>query len=207
MQLLIHAWVTCFWHQSLHIAFDLLKDYVELQSGFIIFIFFPSKQPHTSNNAHYIKAVTADYTMIAAKQTITVPGFYNELQKSSWISRCIFFYGFLDMIHSIPQGYWFTCEESSPGTEGERPAALNTLRPRQNGRRFADDTFKRIFLNENAWISLRISQKFVPKVQINDISALVKIMDWCRPGNKPLSESWLVYWHICASLSLNELTH
>ena len=30
---------------------------------------------------------------------------------------------------------------------------LNTLRPRQNGRRFADDTFKRIFLNENVRIS------------------------------------------------------
>ena len=29
---------------------------------------------------------------------------------------------------------------------------LNTLRPRQNGRRFADDIYKRIFLNENVWI-------------------------------------------------------
>ena len=27
--------------------------------------------------------------------------------------------------------------------------AFNTLRPRQNGRHFADDTFKRIFFNEN----------------------------------------------------------
>ena len=26
---------------------------------------------------------------------------------------------------------------------------FNTLRPRQNGRHFSDDTFKRIFLNEN----------------------------------------------------------
>ena len=29
---------------------------------------------------------------------------------------------------------------------------FNTLRPRQNGRHFADDTFKCIFLNENFWI-------------------------------------------------------
>ena len=29
---------------------------------------------------------------------------------------------------------------------------LNTLRPRQNGSHFPDDTFKRIFLNENVWI-------------------------------------------------------
>ena len=38
---------------------------------------------------------------------------------------------------------------------------LNTLRPRQNGRHFADDTFKRIFFNENVRISLKISLKFV----------------------------------------------
>ena len=39
---------------------------------------------------------------------------------------------------------------------------FNTLKPRQNGRRFADDTFKRIFLNENVRISIKISLKFVP---------------------------------------------
>ena len=33
---------------------------------------------------------------------------------------------------------------------------FNTLRPRQNGRRFADDTFKCIFLNENVRISIKI---------------------------------------------------
>ena len=31
---------------------------------------------------------------------------------------------------------------------------VNTLRPRQNGRHFADDTFKRIFFNENVRISI-----------------------------------------------------
>ena len=50
---------------------------------------------------------------------------------------------------------------------------LNTLRPRQNGRYFADDFFKWVFLNENAWISLKISLKFVPKVRINNIPSLV----------------------------------
>ena len=30
----------------------------------------------------------------------------------------------------------------------------------------ADDTFKRIFLNENVKISIKISLKFVPKVQL-----------------------------------------
>ena len=69
---------------------------------------------------------------------------------------------------------------------------INTLRPRPNGRYFADDTFKCIFLNENAWTSLKISLKFVPKVRINNIPALVQIMAWRRPGDKPLSEPMMV---------------
>ena len=44
---------------------------------------------------------------------------------------------------------------------------LNTLRPRQNGRHFADDIFKCIFLNENAWIPIKISLKFVPQGPIS----------------------------------------
>ena len=62
------------------------------------------------------------------------------------------------------------------------------LRPAQNCRHFADDIFKRILLNENVWISLVISLKFVPKVRINNITSLVQIMAWRRPGAKPLSE-------------------
>ena len=65
---------------------------------------------------------------------------------------------------------------------------INTLRPRQNGRHFADDTFKRIFMNENVKISINISLKFVPKGLINNIPALVQIMAWRRPVDKPLSE-------------------
>ena len=78
---------------------------------------------------------------------------------------------------------------------------LCTLRPWQNGRNFADDIFKCIFLNENAWISLKISLKFVPKVRINNIPALVKIIAWRLPGDKPLSEPMTVYLltHICVT--------
>ena len=53
---------------------------------------------------------------------------------------------------------------------------FNTLGPSQNGRHFADGIFKRIFLNENVWISIKISLKFVPKGPINNIPALVQIM-------------------------------
>ena len=40
---------------------------------------------------------------------------------------------------------------------------VNTLRPRQNERLFADDILKCIFLNENVWIPIEISLRFVPK--------------------------------------------
>ena len=78
---------------------------------------------------------------------------------------------------------------------------FNTLRPRQNGRRFADDTFRRIFLNENVWISIEISLKFVPKGPINNIPALVQIMAWRRSGDKPLSEPMMIslLTHICVT--------
>ena len=64
---------------------------------------------------------------------------------------------------------------------------VHTLRRRQHGRHFADDTFKHIFLNENVRILIRISLKFVPKGPINNIQSLVQIMAWRRPGDKPLS--------------------
>ena len=70
---------------------------------------------------------------------------------------------------------------------------FNTLRLRQNGRHFPDDIFKCIFLNENVWISLKISLKFVLKGLINNIPALVQIMTWRWPGDKPLSETMMAY--------------
>ena len=69
---------------------------------------------------------------------------------------------------------------------------FNTLRPRQNGRHFPDDTFKRILVNENVWISLKISLKFVPKGPSSNSPALFQIMAWRRPGDKPLSEAMLI---------------
>ena len=53
---------------------------------------------------------------------------------------------------------------------------INTLRPGQDGRRFPDDTFERIFLNENIVIVIKSSLKFVPNGPINNIPALVQIM-------------------------------
>ena len=90
-----------------------------------------------------------------------------------------------------------------------------TLTTRQNGRHFAEDTFNRIFENENVRISINFSLKFV-RGQINNIPALVQIMawrlqatnhhlnQWTAPSHY-LNQWWLVYWRIYASLGLNEL--
>ena len=74
-------------------------------------------------------------------------------------------------------------------------SALDTLRPRQNGRYFPDNSF----LNVYVWISINISLKFVPRGPINDIPTLVQGMAWRRPGDKPLSEPMMVTLptHIC----------
>ena len=69
---------------------------------------------------------------------------------------------------------------------------FNTLSPRQNGRHFADDIFKLIFLNENVWIPIKNSLKFVPHGPIHNIPALVQIMAWRRPGDKSLSGPMMV---------------
>ena len=57
---------------------------------------------------------------------------------------------------------------------------------------FADDIFKCIFLYENVLILIKISLNFIPKGPINNIPALVEIMAWRQPGDKPLSEPMVV---------------
>ena len=78
---------------------------------------------------------------------------------------------------------------------------FNTLRPKQNGCHVADDTFNRIFVNENIIISIEFSLKFAPKGPVNNIPALGQMMAWRRPGDKPLSEPVMVslLTHICVT--------
>ena len=83
---------------------------------------------------------------------------------------------------------WYKCDVS-----------MNTLRLRPNCHHIADEIFECICLNKNVWISLKISLKFVPKVRINTVLALVQIMTWQRPGDKPLSKPMMdsLLTHIC----------
>ena len=78
------------------------------------------------------------------------------------------------IIHDV-QVAWLITEVTPSHYVG---LTLNTLRPRQSWRHFADAIFKCLFLNENIWISLNISLKFVPTVGINNMPALVQIMAW-----------------------------
>ena len=87
--------------------------------------------------------------------------------------------------------FWFLTL-TTPVITKARFLWLNTLRPRQNVCHLAVSTFKYIFLNENVIISAKISLRFVPKGPINIIPALVQIMAWRRPGDKPLSEPMMV---------------
>ena len=106
------------------------------------------------------------------------------------------FHGKCSSYLSLVSGWnnWFDITVASP-----RGQWVNTLRPRQNGRHFPDDISKWIFLNENAWISIKIPLKFIPKIPINNIPALVQIMAWRRSGDKPWSEPMMdsLLTHIC----------
>ena len=48
--------------------------------------------------------------------------------------------------------------------------------------------FKYIFLNENFGVLNKISLKYIPLGQFDNLAALVQIMAWRRSGHKPLSE-------------------
>ena len=82
------------------------------------------------------------------------------------------------------------------------PVQLKHFEAKKNRRRFAADTLKCILLNENVWILIGISLKYAPWGRIDNDPALVQIMAWRRTGAKSLS---FIYWHIYASLGLNEL--
>ena len=78
---------------------------------------------------------------------------------------------------------------------------LNTLRPRQSCRHFADVIFRSICLNENVQMSLKISLRLVPKVWLNNTPAVVQVMAWGWAGTKKLSEPVIVslLTHICVA--------
>ena len=88
-----------------------------------------------------------------------------------------------------------------PSKGGQCVFSVSTLKPRQNDCNFTDGIFKCMFLNENIWISINISLKFVPMGQTNNIPALAQIKAQRHSGDKPLSEPMMVCLplHICVT--------
>ena len=109
-------------------------------------------------------------------------------------------------VHRLQCGSWWpgavwTCQTQWVDLKKFCAREINTLRSKQNGCHFADDIFKYIFLSETFPISHKISLKFVPMGPVNIIPALVQIMAWHRPGDKPSSEPMMVrsLTHICVT--------
>ena len=75
---------------------------------------------------------------------------------------------------------------------------VNTMRLRQNGHHFADESFKCIFFNEDLRISIKILLKFVPDGSINKKPPSIQIMAYFTDPCVPL--------HIYASPGPDELS-
>ena len=81
----------------------------------------------------------------------------------------------------------------------------NTFKP-EKWPNCSNDIFKCIFVNENVSIAIQISLEFVTMDQTKDIPALLQILAWRRPGKSHyLTQWWLDYRRIYASLGLNEI--
>ena len=72
---------------------------------------------------------------------------------------------------------------------------------------FSDDIFNWIVLNENVWISITISLKFVPRSLIDNFQHWFRHWLWHQATSHYLNQWWIVYWRVHGSLGLNELTH
>ena len=128
--------------------------------------------------------------------------FGGMMHSTGWWSRLQFKMAILGQFLHISWNFEIFHDRLRPGLRDDITTnSFNTLRPGQNGRHFPDDHLKCIFLNENIWISINISLKFVPKGRSNNIPALVLIMAWHRLGDKPLSKPVLVglLTHICVT--------
>ena len=151
-------------------------------------------QSYQHRKSHYWDETCFDHVILTTGFPILVRGYIIDIEAGLEILKILFAH---DTFITLPIIF-------KPSTvHGWDTAVLcvNTLRPRQNCRHLPNDIVKCISLNENVWISIEISLKFVRKSSINNIPALVQIMAWRRPGDKPLSEPMMasLLTHICVT--------
>ena len=86
-------------------------------------------------------------------------------------------------------------------TENKCTFYLTHLRWDKMAANLADKIFECIFLNKDERILIQLSLKFVSTNPIHNKPALVQVLAWHRPGDKPLSERMLVslLMHICVT--------
>ena len=95
--------------------------------------------------------------------------------------------------------------EDRQNLEEEQWWGLDTLRHKQNDRLFIDEVFKGIFLKENWYILIQISQNFLPEGPIDhEASAWYRTRDWVLPEPRmtQLSDAYLHHsprlnWIVC----------
>ena len=75
----------------------------------------------------------------------------------------------MQMIHTL----WLVSHPRREGIYGCEEIYINSSPPGPNGRYFADDIFRCIFVNENFCILIKISLKFVPQGPNDSNKALV----------------------------------
>ena len=94
---------------------------------------------------------------------------------------------------SICNATWLQLEESFGVARSTVKTGIPIYRLTHWGQDKMAATFQTKFSNPFSWMKIfelrfRFSLKFVPEGSINNISALVQIMAWRRPGDKLLSE-------------------
>ena len=105
--------------------------------------------------------------------------------------RCFYFHPYT--VHPPSISYQFCTLNYGP--------FCNTLRPKRNVCHFTDSILKCVFLDKTYEFRLRHHWSLFIRIQLTITPALVQIMAWRRPGNKPLSETFVVssLAHICVA--------
>ena len=161
------------------------------------------------NNTFFLKPIISIlWTTLYPKQAITVFGIKSRKlfhQYYRWEHFTDTWYGSITMVTKLSIGLQISPlhirEKLGGCCHVSVPRISTHWGWHKNGCHLPDNIFKCIFLNENCCILIQISLKIVPKGPINNIPAMVQIMAWRRPGNKPLSEPMMVSlpMHICVA--------
>ena len=146
----------------------------------------------TFSNRNRNLSVSGRYPNESHFMTMFIPALFDKKRPSS----LTFWNG--DVINNVMSAWNITCTAIHLHLcTRYQFIVCNSSPPGRNGRHFADDICKCIFLNENVLLSIKIPLKFIPNGPISNIPALVQIMAWRRPGHY-LNQYWPnSLTHIC----------